>query len=85
MMTEAEMEHRKLELLERAKDLRERLNAINNDFAQGLDSDWEEQATQLENDEVLQEISRVTAEELLKVEQGIERLAQAIEKSHHKH
>lgn len=82
MMTEAEMQARKHELLERAGDLRERLHAINRDFAKGLDSDWEEQATQLENDEVLQEISRVTAEELVKVEQGIVRLQQAIEKVH---
>jgi len=78
MLTEAELESRKQSLIERRDELVGRLRAINKDYAQGLDSDWEEQATQLENAEVLQEISRVTAEELSKVEQGLERLEQAL-------
>lgn len=82
MLSEAELESRKQELVERRSALLERLNAINKDYAGGLDSDWEEQATQLENAEVLQEISRVTAEELSKVENGIERLEHAIELAH---
>jgi RNA polymerase-binding transcription factor DksA len=84
MLTEAEMETRKQDLSVRRTALRERLNAIKKDYAQGLDSDWEEQALQLENAEVLQEISRVTAEELSKVENGIERLERAIEQVHGK-
>lgn len=82
MLSEAELETRKQELIARRSALLERLNAINKDYARGLDSDWEEQATQLENAEVLQEISRVTAEELSKVENGIERLEHAIELAH---
>ncbi len=84
MLTEAEMETRKQDLSVRRTALRERLSAIKKDYAQGLDSDWEEQALQLENAEVLQEISRVTAEELSKVENGIERLERAIEQVHGK-
>lgn len=82
MLTEAELESRKQSLIERRDELVGRLRAINKDYAQGLDSDWEEQATQLENAEVLQEISRVTAEELSKVEQGLERLEQALRQVH---
>lgn len=82
MLSEAELESRKAELVARRADLLERLNAINKDYARGLDSDWEEQAAQLENAEVLQEISRVSAEELRKVESGIERLEHAIELAH---
>lgn len=85
MMTEAEMETRRQELQERANFLKKRLNAINKDYAKGLNSDWEEQAAELENAEVLQEISRVTAEELSKLEAGIERLEQAIEHAHNQH
>lgn len=82
MLSEAELEARKQELMNRRDDLLNRLKAINKDYASGLDSDWEEQATQLENAEVLQEISRVTAEELSKVENGIERLERALEQAH---
>jgi len=84
MLTEAELETRKHELIQRRTELRDRLTAINKDYAQGLDSDWEEQALQLENAEVLQEISRVSAEELSKVQNGIERLERAIEQAHGK-
>lgn len=82
MLSEQELISRKEELTKRRNELLERLDAIKKDYGKGLDPDWEEQATQLENAEVLAEISRVTAEELNTVQQGIERLEKAIEIAH---
>lgn len=82
MISEQELIQRKEELSQRRNELLNRLEAIKKDFGQGLDADWEEQATQLENAEVLEEISRVTAEELNKVQVAIERLEKAIEQAH---
>ncbi len=84
MISEQELIQRKEELSQRRNELLNRLEAIKKDFGQGLDADWEEQATQLENAEVLEEISRVTAEELNKVQVAIERLEKAIEQAHKK-
>lgn len=52
------------ELIERRDALTKRLEAIRADIGRGLDRDAEEQAVQLENFEVLQEIHRVTEQEL---------------------
>lgn len=66
------------ELTEKRNELAARLNAINLDFRQGLDRDMEEQAQQLENQEVLAEIARITAEELNKVEAALGRIESAL-------
>lgn len=50
------------------KRLQDRLDAIKADMARGLDRDSSEQAIELENAEVLQEIARVTQDELDRVE-----------------
>lgn len=55
----------------RRRELVERLDAIKRDYGRGLDQDFEEQAVQLENAEVLGEIARVTAEELGRVDRAI--------------
>ena len=52
----------------RRKELKERIAAIHRDLGRGLEKDYEEQAIQLENLEVLQEIARVAEEDLRKVE-----------------
>ena len=52
------------QLLARQQELKDRLLAIQRDLGRGLDKDFEEQAVQLENMEVLQEIARVAEEEL---------------------
>ncbi|NNE38627.1 MAG: hypothetical protein HKN08_10020 [Gammaproteobacteria bacterium] len=57
----------KQELLAKKAELEERLEKIQNDMKAGLDADWEEQAVQLENRDVLLEIARVTEEELQKI------------------
>ena len=54
-------------LLEKKKELEERLEKIKADIGGGLDADWEEQAVQLENRDVLLEIARVSEEELQKI------------------
>jgi RNA polymerase-binding transcription factor DksA len=82
MISEQELIERKAELSKRRDELLNRLDAIKKDIGSGLDPDWEEQATQLENAEVLEEISRVTAEELNTVQSGIERLEKAIAQLH---
>ncbi len=69
---------KKEELTEKRNQLAARLNAINLDFRQGLDRDMQEQAQQLENQEVLAEIARVTAEELNKVEAALGRIETAL-------
>jgi hypothetical protein len=62
------------ELKTKRDELRARLEAIEKDYRAGLDKDSEEQAQQLENAEVLNEISRTTAEELARIEKEIEEL-----------
>lgn len=60
-------------LRERRDALRKRLDAIAADIRRGLDADSEEQAVELENAEVLDEIARVTREELARVEEALAR------------
>lgn len=56
------------ELAKHRDALRGRLAAIEADSRRGLDADSGERAVQLENAEVLNEIARVTREELERVE-----------------
>lgn len=58
-------------LLARRDELRDRLEAIERDYRQGLDADAEERAVQLENAEVLEGIGKATAEELAAVEERL--------------
>ena len=51
-------------LAARRDELVARLQAIHRDLGRGLEKDYEEQAIQLENLEVLQEIARVAQTEL---------------------
>lgn len=54
-------------LLEKKKELEERLEKIKNDLGHQLSADSEEQAVELENRDVLIEIARITEEELAKI------------------
>ena len=54
-------------LLEKKKELEERLEKIKQDLGHGLSADSEEQAVELENRDVLLEIARVTEEELARL------------------
>lgn len=55
----------------RRDELRDRLEAIERDYRQGLDADSDEQAIQLENAEVLEGISKAAAEELEEIEKKL--------------
>ncbi|GAB4198460.1 MAG: hypothetical protein Tsb002_33380 [Wenzhouxiangellaceae bacterium] len=70
----SEKNDRLLVLEQRQNELQQRLDAIKKDFGHGLSADSEERATELENAEVLNEITRVTAEELNQVEAEIREL-----------
>ena len=65
------MSRSRQELLSRKAELTQRLQAIRADIARGLDADSEEQAVQLENMEVLQEISRLAENELETIDKAL--------------
>jgi len=62
------------ELLRRRDELNERLAAIKQDYQRGLSADFEEQAVELENAEVLAGIAKAAAEELADVESQLAEL-----------
>ncbi len=62
------------ELVVRRDELLIRIEAIKKDMRGGLDKDWSEQAVQLENAEVRDEIARVASEDLAKVNEAILRI-----------
>lgn len=62
------------ELLARKEELIERLDAIRLDLGRGLDADSGEQALQLENLEVLQEIRRLAETELAAIDKQLSEL-----------
>jgi hypothetical protein len=63
------------QLLARKEELVQRLKAIRTDLARGLAADSKEQALQLENMDVLQEIHRLADEELRAVERELAALS----------
>jgi len=65
----------KEQLIIKRDELRTRLDSIEKDYRQGLDSDLEEQAVQLENAEVQEAIAKSTAEELKRIEEKLAKLA----------
>ena len=65
------MSDEKQQLLEKCDELRARLESIEKDYRQGLDSDSEDRAIQLENAEVLEGIAKSTAEELHRIEEQL--------------
>lgn len=69
-------ENKREQLLEKRQELKERVEAVRRDFAGGLDPDFEEQAVQLENAEVLNELLRQALSELEDIEQKLRRLEQ---------
>jgi hypothetical protein len=62
-------------LMTRKTELEKRLTAIERDLGSGLDRDFEEQAIQLENFAVLQEIARVAHNELRELNNRLARLS----------
>jgi len=66
-----QVKDRKSELLTKRDELRERLEAIEKDYRQGLDADSGERAVQLENAEVLDGIARAARDELDNIEKEL--------------
>ena len=64
----------KEELIKKRKELMDRIAAIKADYRRGLEADSEERAIQLENRETLQEIERVTLEEIAKIDDQLKAL-----------
>jgi hypothetical protein len=60
-------------LREKQVELRERVDAIKRDFRGGLDRDFEEQAVQLENADVLNALLKQALTELEEIEQKLRR------------
>lgn len=65
------MEQSRDQLLQRKQELEQRLTAIRKDLGAGLAADSEEQAIQLENLEVLQEINRLAEIELQQINETL--------------
>lgn len=57
--------------------LRERLEAIQQDYKKGLSADSDDQAIELENAEVLEGIAKAAAEELSQIEERLLKLENA--------
>ena len=68
------MELNKTELLANKEDLELRLKKIKADLGRGYSADSEERATEMENHDVLLEISRVTEEELESINKKLQQL-----------
>lgn len=64
----------KAALLKQRDQLRERLEAIEQDYKKGLSADSEDQAIELENADVLAGIAKATAEELQLVEDQLSKM-----------
>lgn len=71
------MEHIKQELLKKQQELESRLQAITRDVRHEdnpLSGDWEEQAVQRENEEVVDALGNETLRELEQVKQALARI-----------
>ncbi|MDZ4728566.1 MAG: hypothetical protein SH820_01310 [Xanthomonadales bacterium] len=68
------MEQSRDQLMQRKSELEKRLQAIRNDLGLGLAADSAEQAIELENLEVLQEINRLAEVELNQINAALAKL-----------
>jgi len=72
--SDKDLEQEIAELTRKRDELRARLEAIEREYRSGLSADSEEQAIQLENEEVLAGIAKATADELARIEARLEEL-----------
>jgi ABC-type phosphate transport system auxiliary subunit len=72
---------KKSSLEARYAELNQRLQAIQQDYARGLDADSEERAQELQNADVLAEIKRVTQEDLAKIAAELTQVTQLLAKA----
>ncbi len=68
-------EHFKNKLLTLKDELTQRINAIDKDIKhEGMSSNWTEQATERENDEVLESLGKTSEEELIMINHALKRI-----------
>jgi hypothetical protein len=72
---------KKANLEARYAELNQRLQAIQQDYARGLDADSEERAQELQNADVLAEIKRVTQEDLAKIAAELTQVTELLARS----
>lgn len=69
------LEHFKTKLLKLKVELKQRVNAIDKDIRhEGMSADWTEQASERENDEVLESLGIASEEEVLKINDALQRI-----------
>lgn len=67
----------KQKLLALKEELSQRVNAIDKDIRhENLSNDWEEQATERENDEVLESLANASTQELAMIDHALQRIEQ---------
>lgn len=68
-------EHFKQKLLQLKDDITKRIKAIDKDIKhEDMSSNWTEQATERENDEVLESLGNASADELVMIGQALKRI-----------
>ena len=70
-----DLEYFKQKLMTRKDDLTKRINAIDQDIKhEDMSSNWTEQATERENDEVLESLGNASEQELLMINHALKRI-----------
>lgn len=70
-----DLDHFKQQLLQRKAELTNRIDAIDKDIKhEDITSNWTEQATERENDEVLESLGVASEDELLKINNALKRI-----------
>ncbi len=70
-----EQEKLKQTLMAMKLDVTQRINAIDRDIRhEGMSADWEEQATERENDEVLESLGITAEQELIMINSALKRI-----------
>ena len=71
----SDLEHFKQKLLTLKTELTHRINAIDKDFKhEGMSTNWTEQATERENDEVLDSLGNSSEQELILINDALKRI-----------
>ena len=71
----ANLEHFKQKLITLKDDLTRRVDAIDKDIKhEGMSSNWTEQATERENDEVLESLGNASEQELIMIDSALKRI-----------
>ncbi len=71
----ADLEHFKQKLTTLKDDLTRRVSAIDKDIKhEGMSSNWTEQATERENDEVLESLGNASEQELVMIDNALKRI-----------